>query len=322
MNAAGTFATLRTSLLAGAFDPRPRTKYRSGVAEIRGATPDDLDEVHELLDARSRRTLGISEVTLEDVRDRWARPGFTIGEDNWVARDNGRIVGYAALDSSHEVEHAANDPDVGDALLAQAVARARARGLATITLTTVDEDEPMGALVVRNDFAPHLEILRMWKNLNGDLPEPRWPSGIAVRSYEPADARSVHALLDDGYGGWDNDFVELTHDDWVSRMTGDDEFDPGFWLLAERDGELVGCALNWKPLQRRGWVKDLVVRADERGAGLAKALLYEGFRRSAAAGASQVGLKVVAANPTGAVELYERVGFVTDRRYQIWVKRL
>lgn len=292
------------------------------MAELRGATLDDLDAVHELLAARTRRTLGISEVKLEQVRDRWARPGFTIGVDNWVAADEGRIVGYAALETSHELEHAANDPEVGDALLARAEERARSRGFATITLATIDEDEPLRALVARNGFTPHLEILSMWRALNGDLPEPRWPDGIAVRSYEATDARDVHALLDDGYGGWDDDFVGLSHDEWVDQMTGDDDFDPDFWLLAERGDELVGCALNWRPFQQRGWVKDLVVRADERGNGLAKALLHETFRRSAAVGAARVGLKVVGANPTGAVQLYERVGFVTDTRYDIWLKRL
>jgi GNAT superfamily N-acetyltransferase len=302
--------------------PSPPTQYRSTVARIRGATEADLAEVYVLLDTRSRRTLGISEVTLEQVRDRWARPGCAVGEDNWVAEADGRIVGYAALDTSHELEHVANDPEVGDALLARAERRARGRGFATITLTSVDEDGPLRALVARNDFTPHLEILRMWRALNGDLPEPHWPDGVALRSYDPADAEGVHELLDDAYGGWDDDFIVLPHDDWLARMTGDDDFDPAFWLLAGREGELVGCALNWKPFQQRGWVKDLVVRADERGAGLATALLHEGFRRSAALGATQVGLKVVAGNPTGAVQLYERVGFATDRRYQISLKRL
>src|ERR1700729_702198 len=90
------------------------------VAKIRGATLDDLDEVYELLDVRSRRTQGISEITLEQLQNRWAQPGFAIGEDNWVAEDNGRIMGYAALDASHGLDHAAKDPHVGDALLARA----------------------------------------------------------------------------------------------------------------------------------------------------------------------------------------------------------
>ena len=105
-------------------------------------------------------------------------------------------------------------------------------------------------------------------------------------------------------------------------MTGHDDFDPALWFLAERGGDLVGCALHWKPMQASGWVKDLVVRDDERGAGLGKALLHHGFRAYAERGAARVGLKVDANNPTGAPQLYERVGFVTDRRYEIWLKRL
>jgi hypothetical protein len=35
-----------------------------------------------------------------------------------------------------------------------------------------------------------------------------------------------------------------------------------------------------------------------------------------------VGLKVDAANPTGAADLYAREGFVTDQRLEIWRKAL
>ena len=47
--------------------------------------------------------------------------------------------------------------------------------------------------------------------------------------------------------------------------------------------------------------------------GLGKALLQHGFREYARRGAARVGLKVDATNPTGAPQLYERVGFVTDQ---------
>ena len=143
-----------------------------------------------------------------------------------------------------------------------------------------------------------------------------------MRAYEEADAVRVHAFLDEAYAGWDAEYVVLPHDEWVAFMTGHDDFDPDLWFLAERGDDLVGCALHWKPLQAGGWVKDLVVRADERGAGLGKALLHHGLRAYAGRGATRVGLKVDANNPTGAPQLYERLGFVTDRRYEIWLKRL
>ena len=292
------------------------------VAEISGATWDDLDDVYELLDVRSRAMSGISELKFEHLRDRWQLPAFAVGRDNWVAREDGRIVGYAAVDAAQELEHVAADAATGDALLARAEERARERGFETLALTAPPEDEGLQSLVGRSGFHHDREILRMWRPLNGDLPAPRWPAGISVRAYETADAATVHAFLDDAYGGWDAEYVLLPHAEWVAFMTGHDDFDPSLWFLAERGGDLVGCALHWKPLQAGGWVKDLVVRADERGAGLGKALLLHGFRAYADRGAARVGLKVDANNPTGAPQLYERVGFVTDRRYEIWLKRL
>jgi ribosomal protein S18 acetylase RimI-like enzyme len=140
-----------------------------------------------------------------------------------------------------------------------------------------------------------------------------------MRSYLDNDARAVQALLDEAYV-WDDTQAPRPHAEWLQWMTDHDEFDPELWLLAERDGELVGAALHWRPTQGRGWVKDLVVAESERGRGLGTALLHAGFKAYKERGATQVGLKVDSVNPTGAVQLYERVGFVTDRRYGIWVK--
>ena len=105
-------------------------------------------------------------------------------------------------------------------------------------------------------------------------------------------------------------------------MTRHDDFDPALFFLVERGDELVACALHWKESNERGWVKDIVVRERERGQGLGKALLQHAFRAYAARGVKQVGLKVDSTNPTGAPQLYERVGFVTDQRLSIWLKRL
>ena len=59
-----------------------------------------------------------------------------------------------------------------------------------------------------------------------------------------------------------------------------------------------------------------------RGRGLATALLHHAFRTYAERGVTRVGLKVDSNNPTGAPQLDERLGFVTDQRLSIWIKRL
>lgn len=292
--------------------------YRGRVPEIRAATLADAEHVYELLDARSRAAFGVSEVS----RDAVVRDFERVAADRWVAVDGGALSGYAHLSSSHELVHAARDAKVGAALLARAEARARRLHYDAIEVTVVPEDEPLHALVARSGFVHERDVLRMWRALEGDVPEPAWPRDVRVRAYEDSDAPRVHALLDDAYSGWDASFVPLEHEQWLAFMTEHDEFDRALWFLAESDGDLVACALHWKEHQRRGWVKDLVVRDDRRGAGLGNALLQHGFRAYAERGTDRVGLKVDSANPTGAIQLYERNGFETDRRYGIWRKQL
>jgi GNAT superfamily N-acetyltransferase len=286
------------------------------MAEIRRTTEGDFDGVFDLLDARSRAAFGISELQRE-----WLRHSWNLAE-TWVADDGGAIVGYAALTSAGELSHSAADPEVGDALLERVLEHAHQESFRHLEVTVVPQDKPLSALVKRHAFSHDRDILRMWRSLNGDLPAPRWPGGVVVRSYTDSDAERVHALLDEAYAGWDADYVKRPHADWLTFMTAHDDFDPAMWFLVERDGDLVACALHWKEFQQRGWVKDIVVREDERGNGLGKALLHHAFQEYAERGATRVGLKVDSTNPTGAPRLYERAGFVTDQRYGIWIKRL
>jgi mycothiol synthase len=288
------------------------------VTDIRDATWEDFDAVFALLDARSRAAFGISQQKPEYLRQEWNLPG----NGRWIAVADEDVVGYVQLDESQNVVHAALDPAVGDALLAHVEAQARGRGIDHVAITAVPDDVPLYEAVHRNGYRLEREILRMWRPLDGELPAPAWPDGVRVRTYEDDDATRVHALLDATYAGWDPDYVPQSHEGWLSFMTEHDEFDPAMWFLAERDGALVGCALHWKEHERRGWVKDIVVRGSERGRGLGTALLQHGFRAYAKRGAERVGLKVDSSNPTSAPRLYERVGFTTDQRYGIWQKRL
>ena len=148
------------------------------------------------------------------------------GLDNWVACEDGRIVGYAAVDAAQELEHAAEDAATGDALLARAEERARERGFDTLAATAVPEDEPLTRSSARR-------LLPRSRDAADVAAAGRRPAGAAVaragsavRAYEAADAERVHALLDEAYAGWDREYVVLPHDEWVAFMTDHDEFDP------------------------------------------------------------------------------------------------
>jgi ribosomal protein S18 acetylase RimI-like enzyme len=281
--------------------------------EIRPAGWNDFDAVCELLAARSRAMHGVSDIRPGHVRADWEAPGFGVGRDNWVTAEGGRLTGYAALDPTHELDLATGDAAAAEALLALSVERARVRGVDAIRIFVPGADELLLALVTCHGFELETEILRMWKTLDGSDPDPVWLEGITVRTYEPRDAAAVKQLLDDAYGAWDSSYVPRTHADWVAWMTENDEFDASVWWLAESNDGLAGCALHWNT----GWLKDLAVRESQRGRGLGRSLLLHGFREFARRGAPRVGLKVNAGNPTGAVGLYERAGFVTDRREEV-----
>lgn len=287
------------------------------MAAIRDATLDDLDAIFDLLTVRSRAAFGVSQVQRRYVEQELQ----DASSQSWVAVDRG-LVGFARLGPTHVLTLAAADPEVNDLLLAHGEAAARRRGFDHVIVYAFAEDAPLWSLVERSGFTHERDVLRMWRVLDDALPEPRWPDGVRVRTYEDADAEPVHALLDEQYASWDTDYVRMSHPDWLSFMTQHDEFDPRLWFLVERGGELVACALHWREDAGRGWVKDIVVRESERGRGLGKALLHHGFRAYKERGADRVGLKVDSTNPTGAPQLYERVGFAIDQRQAIWQKPL
>jgi ribosomal protein S18 acetylase RimI-like enzyme len=286
---------------------------------VRAATAGDLDAAFELIVQRDRAVFGESEYQRRYLERRLDEDGC----DCLVAVDGDGVAAWASLDADHGFTIASAEEEGAADLLAYIEARAGERGFETVTNIVVPEDAVQWSLLERSGYTADREVLRMWRTLDGELEPPRWPTDVTVRAYTPTDGERVQALLDECYSGWDRDYVELTHGDWLDFMTAHDDFDPEMWFLAERDGSLVACALHWRTTAGgNGWVKDLVVRESERGRGLGKALLQHAFHAYRERGAGRVGLKVDADNPTGAPQLYERVGFVVDRRYTIWSKTL
>jgi mycothiol synthase len=284
---------------------------------VRTATADDLDDVLALLAARDHAVLGEVE-----VRRRYVEHQLAQAKDSVVARHDRSLAGYGSLDAEQNIALAAVDAAAADDVLGEIETRARGRGFGHVTCVAVPEDRLLRELLERSGYERERDIVRMWRSLDGDLPSPSWPDGVEVRSYDDRDGERVHALLDAAYAGWDPDNVELGHEDWLAFMTDHEDFDPSLWFLGERNGELVGCTLLWRASGGDGWVKDIVVAEDERGKGLGRALLEHAFRAYRGRGAARVGLKVDTSNPTSAVRLYERTGFVVDRTYRIWSKPL
>lgn len=274
------------------------------------ATPLDLDAVHALF-VRWAEDVDEPALPYEALQAEWRAPGFDPARDHWVEVEDGEVVGYAALKANGGVVARGRRAE----LLPLVVERAGERGdvLLETILTTRDEDG-LDALLAAG-FRRVRDVHRMFVELGDDLPLPSFPPEIAVRPYEDADARPLHAFVELAYAQ-NNERIE-PFEPWLHFMTDHGEFDPALWHLAETEGEIVACCLTWAPFEERGWIKDLAVHPGHRRRGLGEALLQHAHHAYRARGVDRVGLKVDSDNPTAAGRLYERLGYRTDRVYAV-----
>ena len=110
--------------------------------------------------------------------------------------------------------------------------------------------------------------------------------------------------------------------DFVSRFHGP-ETDTSLWCVAWDGDEVVGSVQNYVFAEEnatlgisRGWLDHVSVRRAWRGRGVAKALCAASFVALRERGMTEAWLGVDASNPTGALALYEGLGFHVVRRWQ------
>jgi mycothiol synthase len=235
----------------------------------------------------------------------------------FVAEVDDRVVGEADASGGWidlRVEPTLRRRGIGTALLREAEAAATAEPTLLIAL----QSDPPGAAFARaNGYEKAWEVWLMGIDLPEEIPEPKWPAGVSVRTYggEEAEAREIKDLLDLAYAQ-EFHHKPATFEHWSRFMFDDPMFDAGVWFIAVADGEIVGAALNWD----EGYIKDLVVHPDWRGQGLGKALVHQTFAEFKRRGLPRVTLKTDSNNPTDAWRLYERVGMSKERTYEIFQK--
>lgn len=148
----------------------------------------------------------------------------------------------------------------------------------------------------------------------GRLPAAAFPDGVRVTSYVLGDADdAVHRLI----------YVDAA---WAS-VAGHGDRDVDEWremvrpcrslFVAHRDHRPIGWAAGRLLESGRAHVTMLAVAKTERGRGLGRALLLHVFTDLQRAGASGLGLDVVAHNET-ALGLYRSVGMEIEREWRTY----
>ena len=279
----------------------------------RPATPADLPDLVDLQTRFDTSWFGAAEHDDDDVRAEIARVD-PLAERSLLLHDDGRLVGAAWWwrpdDATLLVDPTADVDAAAAALeLVRWLDRSGADLLEVLWRDTILLDVLVaeGWQHVRSQF----ELVRPAT----DLPAPEWPPGVTVSSLadDPEVTAEIHRLIYDE-AGWADVPGHSLRDlaEWRGLFLNGEDLEQQ--VVASESGRPVGVALGKVFPDGTGWVAQVAVRRDQQGRGLGSALLAEAFARRAAAGATQVGLGVSAAN-TGALRLYQRLGLTVDREW-------
>ncbi len=216
---------------------------------------------------------------------------------------------------------------IGSAILGWGVARAdEILAFEPDTLLRVVEafkDERLADAVALHEAAG-FRAARWYFDMRRDLHEPiphePDPRGIRIEGYRPAIGDRLRLAHNEAFADhWGSE--PLTAEIWTRDFVGDPYFRGDLSFVAFEGDDIVGYTVNyvaeadWEATGiREGWVGQLGVRRPWRRRGLATALLVRSMRAFRDAGMQAAILGVDAENPTGALGVYEHVGFVPVRR--------
>jgi mycothiol synthase len=158
-----------------------------------------------------------------------------------------------------------------------------------------------------------------------NIPEAPMPEGLEVRLVQTEHLQAI----------WDAS-MEAVRDHWgfseemeetLDQIKEDRVFDPSLWRVAWSGDQVVGMVLSYiDPLEnekynrKRGWTENICVRRPWRRRGLARSLLVKSLSAIKERGMTEAALGVDTQNLTGALRLYESVGFRSIQCFTIYQK--
>ena len=279
----------------------------------------DAAELHRLLDEAA--TADHRHPLSDHLRMELAHgggPGFAAV----TVREGDHLAGYAQLaliNGIRNIELVVAPADRGDGtiarrLLAASVDAVAADGGGPVQWWAFDASDGDEALAASAGLAATRSLLQMRRPLPTEM-----PVDVATRPFVPGQDEDAFLAVNNRafashpeQGGWTRATLE--------QREAEAWFDPAGFLLHERDGRLA--AFCWTKLHHDehpvlGEIYVIAVDPDFQGLGLGRQLTLAGLA-SIADHDVRVGILYVDGDNTGAVALYEKLGFTihrTDRAY-------
>jgi mycothiol synthase len=313
----------------------------NGKIVIRNYRPEDVPALVTMTNEADAYDQLEQATTLEEMERDMASPNYYPEADLFLAWDNGRLVGYAdiffrkgdaeSVCYSWGLIHPGwRRRGLGTRLMELIYRRATER-LAEVEHGPVyfhggmrDVELARRALFEAFGMQPVRYFVNLARPLNGDLPTVEIPAGYRLRPFQrERDTESVwqveNAAFRDHWG-----FSDIELDEFVYHQLETPHFRSELSVVAEEEatGQMVGMSLNeidptWieRTGRREGYVHTLAVLREARHQGLGTALLARSLHTLRREGMDGVHLNADAENLTGAMRLYERVGFSVRKTF-------
>lgn len=183
------------------------------------------------------------------------------------------------------------------------------------------------ALLVREQYKPVRYYFFMVRSLLEPIPDLPLPEGFKIRPVQPEHYwtiwRAADESLQDHWGG--SDLTDEALKEWMEKPT----FNPGLWAVAwdTTNYQVAGVVLssideeeNQEYNRKRAHIGPIGVRRPYRRKGLASALIAQSLKGLKDFGMTEAVLNADSENPTGALQLYERMGFSTAKQFAVYRK--
>jgi GNAT superfamily N-acetyltransferase len=295
---------------------------RAGIT-VRPPTEDDAEAIVDLIVTADTADFGASGYSLADLRRDWAEPNWNPATDGWLAFAGDTLVSFVYLSVRPGGDEVWIDAylrpgapvEIAAGLVDRAVTRAGelagelAAGHTPLTAhLDLPATSPLVAAAREAGWTVVRHFYRMVRELDGTERPPAALPGVELRRVgeNAGDWRVMYDVLVEAFADHWNVHL-LPYEEWYDTQRRRHS-DPTLWWLARLDGTDVGALLANPDREGDGWVNALGVLPAGRGRGIGELLLRTAFAEFAARGKPTVALGVDAANATGAVRLYERVG--------------
>lgn len=183
------------------------------------------------------------------------------------------------------------------------------------------------ALYAARGYHPARWFNAMVRDLTAPLPEVPSPAGVEITGFTPELSEEARLIRNEAFHDhWGS--TETSAEGWA-HFIASSAFRPAFSFLAYLDGEPAGFIISheYHAYAEATGIKDLYIavlgtRRVGRKRGVGSSLLLRAMTDARAAGFTQASLGVDADSLTGAVGLYERVGFTVEHTAITQTKQL